>query len=273
MRDVPATLVRETSEEAVYLLSRAGRVHVEVRRAAAPLLWRDLEALPGESLVIEVPREESTLEGAMSSYDTGTGNIHGIAGPRMQLIADDPSAWSVTEYLPAKEKDGAFRIRATRPGQYHVYHHLIAEPKTYIYDGKTETYTAPTAAWEDPAKLRAGETAHLHDFAGDPLGKLNVQITDASGRPVEQATLRIRDRMSDSWRQVEENPAQLEQAGQRIPYPASVRIVAGRAVLPNIRSGWLEFAVETDVGPSYAYTMPVTLGQELRVMLPPGGAQ
>lgn len=274
VRDVPATLIRETSGEAVYLLSRAGRVHVEARRAASPTLWRDLEVGPGESLVIDVPRDEATIEGAMSSYDTGTGNIHGIAGPRIQLIADDPSAWSVTEYLPVKEKDGGFRIRGVPPGEYHVYHHLIAEPKTYVYDGKAQTYTAPTAAWGGvAAKLIAGETARLRDFAGDTLGNLSVRITDGAGRPVEQATLRIRDRMSDSWRQMEESPAQIEQAGQPIPYPASVRIVAGRAALPNIRSGWLEFAVETDAGPSYAYTMPVTLGQELQVTIPVGGAQ
>ena len=210
----------------------------------------------------------------MSSYDTGTGNIHGIAGPRMQLISDDPSGWSVTEYLPSKEKDGSFRIRGIPPGEYHVYHHLIGEPKTYTYDGRSTTYTVPTAAWGGvPVKVVAGATAKLSDFASNPLGNLNVRITDASGRPVELATLRIRDRMSDSWRQVEENPAQLEQAGHPIPYPASVRIVAGRAVLANIRSGWLEFAVETDAGPSYVFTMPVTLGRELQVTVPAGGAQ
>ncbi len=274
VRDVPATLIRETSEEAVYLLSRAGRVHIEMSRPAAPLLWRELEVRPGESLTVDVPHDEATIEGAMTSYETGIGNIHGIAGPRLQLIADDPSSWSVTDYLPAKEKDGTFRIRGIPPGNYHVYHHLIAEPKTYTFEGKTQTYTAPTSAWGGvPVKVIAGETAHLRDFASDPLGNLNVRILDASGRPLEQATIRIRDRMSDSWRQVEENPAQLEQAGQPIPYPASARIVAGRAMLPNIRSGWLEFAVETDAGPSYAYTMPVTLGQELQVTLPAGGAQ
>ena len=80
-------------------------------------------------------------------------------------------------------------------------------------------------------------------------------------------------RMSDSLCQVEEKPAQVLEVGHPIPYPATVRIVSGRAVLPNIRSGWLESALQTEAGRSYSYTLPVTLGQELQVTVPTGMVQ
>ena len=276
LRDVPATLVHETSEEAVYLLSRAGRMHIELRSAdpRSPILWRELDVRPGESPVIEGPREESTLKGAMSTFTPGFGNIHGIAGPRMQLIADSPSAWSLTVYLPTTEAGNSFTIAGVPPGEYHVYHHLIGQPKTYTYSGKTQTYVESIAAWGGvPLKLAPGETGQLRDFAGDSLGQLSVRVTDQGGRPIERATIRIRDRMSDSWRQFEENPAQVEQPGYPIPYPASARIMNGSAMLPNVRSGWLEYAIEMDAGPSYSFISPVTIGQELRVTVPTGVAR
>jgi hypothetical protein len=72
--DVPATLERESAREAVFLLSRAGKVHVEMRRASQTLsLWRDIEMRPGESAAIEVPSQEATLKGSMRSYDGGLG--------------------------------------------------------------------------------------------------------------------------------------------------------------------------------------------------------
>jgi hypothetical protein len=271
VRDVSATLVQETAQEAVYVLSRAGRMHVELRRTApgSPILWREIDFHPGESLVIDGPREDATLKGAMSTFIPGSGHVHGIAGPRMQLIADSPSEWSATFYIPSTEAGGGFTITGVPPGEYHVYHHLIGRPKTYTYNGRSETYMEPIAAWGGvPVKLVPGVTVQLRDFAEDSISQLIVRVTDQNGRPIERATIRIRDRMSDSWRQVEENPAQLEQAGYPIPYPASARVLNGSAVLPNIRSGWLEYAIETDTGPSYSYTSPVTLGQELRVIVP-----
>jgi hypothetical protein len=94
-------------------------------------------------------------------------------------------------------------------------------------------------------------------------------VTDAAGHPVEHATLRIRDRMSESWRQVEENPAQLEQAAHPIPYPAAARIVGGKATLPHIREGWLDLSVESDNGATFSFTVPVSPKRELTLTLPP----
>jgi hypothetical protein len=84
------------------------------------------------------------------------------------------------------------------------------------------------------------------------------------------ATLRIRDRMSESWRQVEENPAQLEQAAHAIPYPAAARIVGGRATLPHVREGWLDLFVESDDGPIFSFTVPINSKRDLSLTLPIG---
>ena len=201
---------------------------------------------------------------------------HGFAGPRLQLVADDPAAWSVTEYLPRRDfQDGEqrhhFTITGIPAGTYHLYQHLIGEAKTYTYGRVTTTYTAPIAAWGGvPVKLWVNSVTELKDFSEYPFDDLHVRVTDAKGRPVEHATLRIRDRMSESWRQVEENPAQLEQAAHPIPYPAAARIVGGRAILPRIREGWLELFVEYDTGAIFSFTVPVSPKGELSLTLPPG---
>lgn len=132
------------------------------------------------------------------------------------------------------------------------------------------TYTAPIAAWGGlPVQIKANSVTVLKDFSEYPLNDLQVRVIDAEGRPVEHATLRIRDRMSDSWRQVEENPAQLEQAEDPIPYPAAVRIVGGTATLPRIREGWLDLLVESDNGARFSFTVPVSPKRELSLRLPP----
>jgi hypothetical protein len=259
--DVPVTLLSQTPSEANYVVSRAGRVYISAQEERGPTLWRELDLQPGESKVIDVPRDQGTLQGKMSSYSTSEGSIHGFAGPRMQIIADDPSDWSVTVYLPNRANNGDFTIEGIPPGAYHVYHHLIGE--------KPGNYVIPKNAWGGvPVNVSPNATARLGDFAADRLGEIATRITDSSGRPIDNATLRIRDRMSDSWRQYEENPAVLEEPAHPIPYPPSRRIVGGQATLPSIRTGWLEFTVEMDTGVLFDYRSPVALGEELRVTVP-----
>src|SRR5262249_13333178 len=132
------------------------------------------------------------------------------------------------------------------------------------------TYMAPIAAWGGvPVPMEANTTTALKDFSEYPVNDVQVRVTDANGNCVEHATLRIRDRMSESWRQVEENPAQLEQAAHPIPYPAAARIAGGKAILPRIREGWLDLSVESDNGMTFSFTVPVSPKRELRLTLPP----
>jgi len=274
--EVTATREWESAGEETFALSRAGRIHVEARFNNRTLtFWRDIDLQPNQSTTILLPQVSATLKGAMRSYDGGLiRSDHGFAGPRMQLIADDPACWSVTEYLPERDaREGEARHRFTLSGlpagNYHLYQHLVGKQQTYSYAGRTTENTHPIAAWGGiPVKLEANRTTQLPDFIGYPLNDLQVCVNDPGGNPVEHATVRIRDRMSDSWRQVEENPAQLEQAAYPIPYPAAARIVAGMATLPRIREGWLELVVETDAGAIFSFTVPVSAGRELRLTLP-----
>jgi hypothetical protein len=265
--DVPATPMQSSELEDVYLLSRAGRMQVHIRRDGSPTLWREITVRPRESVIINAPRADATLE-APSNFDPGKGHVHGIAGPRMQLIADDPGGWSITEFIPQQTRGGTFVIRGIPPGDYHLHHHLFNGQVSYTFAGKSYTSTGTPAAWGGVAvHLVAGKTTRIASL-NTKLGMLNVKVSDAVGNPVNNATFRVRDRMSDSWRQIEENPAQVEQAGLPIPYPAAVRIIDGKLTLPQVRSGLLEFAVETDAGSTYSYALPVALGQELKVTVP-----
>lgn len=276
--EVSVTAVRDSTTEPVLALSYAGKWHVEVRAGDSTLsLWRDFDIQPSGSITLTVPQQMGTLKGSMHTYGGGLERSdHGFAGPRLQLIADDPTGWSVTEYLPRRDsRDGEqkhhFTLTGIPAGTYHLYQHLIGEAKTYTYGRETTTYTAPIAAWGGvPVKLEANSVTQLKDFSEYPLNDLQVRVTDAKGLPVEHATLRIRDRMSESWRQVEENPVQLEQAAHPIPYPAAARIVGGRATLPRVREGWLDLSVESDTGAIFSFTVPVSPKRELSLTLPSG---
>jgi hypothetical protein len=271
------TIVGASKTDPVLALSYAGKWHIEAQESNRTLrLWRDIDVQPGASITLALPKQLGSLKGSMRTYGGGLEvSLHGFAGPRLQLIADDPDGWSVTEYLPQRdyqegEQRHHFTLQGVPAGNYHLYQHLIGEPKTYTFGGKATTYTAPIAAWGGvPVHLEANAATTIKDFSEYPLENLQVYVTDAGGRPVEHATLRIRDRMSESWRQVEENPAQLEQAAQPIPYPAATRIVGGKATLPRIRAGWLDLSVESDNGKIFSLTVPVDPKRELSLTLPP----
>lgn len=274
--DAVAVPEKDSAREAVFLLSRTGKVHVEAGRNGQTFrLWRDIDVHPSESLTLDVPKGDAVLKGSMRTYDGGLGFAeHGWAGPRMQLIADDPQGWSVTEFLPARDgRDGTskdtFTTKELPSGAYHLYQHLIGKQETYTYDGKEHQYIAPVSAWGGiPVKLEPGGTTQLQDFVEYPFQALNVHVVDRIGRAIENATVRIRDRMSESWRQVEENPAQLEQAAHPIPYPPAARLAGGNATLPSVGTGWLDISVELDDGAVYGFTVPVSPPKELTLTVP-----
>lgn len=274
--EVGATALDESKTEPMIALSYAGKWHVEAQERGRTLsLWRDIEVQPGASMTLGLPTQMGTLKGSMRSYGGGIERSeHGFAGPRLQMIADEAAGWSVTEYLPKRdapdgEKKHHFTVAGIPAGNYHLFQHLIGEQKTYTHGRDTTTYTAPIAAWGGiPVHIEANSATVMKDFREYPFSDLQVRVIDADGHPVEHATLRIRDRMSEAWRQVEENPARLEEAAHPIPYPAAARIVSGRATLPRIREGWLDLAVESDEGPTFSFTVPVSPKRELSLTLP-----
>jgi hypothetical protein len=273
--DVAAVLERETQNQSVFRLSRAGRFHIQLTKAGRELsYWRTVAVSPGEELTIDAPQTEAALGGSMRTYDGGVGfSHHGWAGPRLELIADNPAAWSVTVFLPKRDGEHTFTLRDLPAGDYHLYQHLIGTPNSYKDDaGREHNYTIPLNAWGGiPAKLQANSTTKLKDFIEYPLQDLPVIVRDFRGQPVNGATLRIRDRMSESWRQVAEGPTTLSNAAHPIPYPPAIRIQEGRAVLPSIRAGMLELLVELDDGTVFPMTVDEDAPNPLTITLPSGG--
>lgn len=273
--DVAAVLESESSSESVFRLSRAGRFHVEVSRAGRDhTYWRMIDIAPGQTSTLDAPQAAATLQGSMRTYDGGIGfSHHGWAGPRLQLISDDPEGWSVTVYLPKRDGENTFTLRDLPSGDYHLYQHLIGKKVSYNGDkGQERSYTSPLDAWGGiPVKLSSSSVAKLADFIEYQYHDLPVVIQDEQGQPVRCGTLRIRDRMSDSWRQVAEGPTTLSNAAHPIPYPPAVRIQEGRATLPSVRPGWLELLVELDDG----RVLPATVGEDapnpLTIRLSPNG--
>lgn len=270
------TVVNESKTGTTVALSYAGRWHVEARlRNQSMSLWRDIDVQPGASISVAVPKETGTLKGSMRTYGGGLERSeHGFAGPRMQLIADHPNQWSVTEYIPPRdarqgEQKHHFTLAGIPAGDYHLYQHLIGESKNWIYGKLSEAYTSPIDAWGGiPVKLTAGATTQLRDFIEYPREDVHILVTDAKGNPVDHATVRIRDRMSESWRQIAENPFQLEQAAHPIPYPAAARLIGGQATLPRVREGWLDLFVELDSGAAFEFTATVSAKRRVTLTLP-----
>jgi hypothetical protein len=103
--EVDATAVRESKTEPILALSYAGKWHIEAQEGSRTLrLWRDIDIQPGASMTLVLPTESGTLKGSMRTYGGGLERSeHGFAGPRLQMIADDPADWSITEYLPQRD--------------------------------------------------------------------------------------------------------------------------------------------------------------------------
>ncbi len=261
----------ESPSQARYRLSRAGRFYVQAqRRNSQHSLWREIVVSPSQTVQVDVPQAEAVLSGSTRTY---SGDLlfshHGLAGPRLQLISDDPEGWSATVYLPQRKEDHTFTLPDLPSGDYHLYHHLIGRRVATQSSGREYHYTAPIDAWGGIAvTLQADHPAVLRDFIDYPYRDLQVTVLDRQGQPLEGATLRVRDRMSEAWRQVGEGPTTLAFASNPIPYPPAVRLENGRATLPSIRAGRLELLVEFDDGRVQPFVADVDPGTTLIIRIP-----
>lgn len=271
-RNVCAMLEKQTRREAVFRLLRTGKLHVELHRAGLNYsLWREIEAAPNETITLDAPQGGAVLRGSMRTYDGGKGySHHGWAGPRMELIAVDPSAWSVTVHMPPREGEHGFLLTDLPPGSYFLHQHLIGVWKSFKgASGEEMRYTEALHAWGGiPIALTTGQTTVLKDFIEYPFQDMSVTVLYADGSPVNEGLVRVRDRMSDAWRQIAEGPTTLKYASHPIPYPPAVRIRNARAVLPSIRAGRLDFQIELDDGVVYAFSRDVDPTEGITVKLP-----
>jgi hypothetical protein len=260
-----------TPTETVFVAPGPGRYQVNVSECnLTGNWWREVVLRAGAApMVLTIPTARASLKGSMRAFPAGAEiGHHGTAGPRMQLIADDPEAWSVTIGFPDREGATGYLLKSLPVGRYHVMQHLIGEQKS---SGNLK-YTETMNAWGGiEVALEAGKTAELRDFMDYPQGPLAVMIEDENGRPLEGATLRVIDRMSSSWNRVATGGTTLSNASYPIPPPAAARIVSGRAELPLVRRGLLEVDIERDDGFVTPFRVMLREGETLRLRMPASG--
>ncbi|MEW6743964.1 MAG: carboxypeptidase-like regulatory domain-containing protein [Planctomycetota bacterium] len=245
------------------------------RRGLGFSLAHELDLAPGDRRSLELPPLDGTLKASMNTYNGGKGySHHGWAGPRLILLSDredrDASGWDVIVSLPKRQEGDTFLLEHLPAGPFHAFQHLIGEVQSWTDEkGEQHEFSQPKDAWGGvPVMMEPGEVTEIEDFASHELGELTVEIKDRAGKPVHDATLSIRDRMSEAWQQVIRGGSTYGFALDPIPLPPAVRIEAGVAKLPSIRSGRLELVVSLDQGMVFTCTRDVELKRTLALVLP-----
>ncbi len=267
--DQPAVEQAKSPREFVFQASHAGKFVVDVapRFPQRRMLFREIDLAPGAHVILNVPGGQGSLNAGLRTYLPDLDrSIHGIAGPRILLLAQSPEQWSVIEDLPLPQPTPGnvarrFLLGTLPAGAYHVHQHLTGLTSTTEGVRRNQ----PTYAWGGiPVTIPATGTQSLPDFSDFATGSLLVRLTDAQGRPVEHATLRLRDRLWEITRQYP-NPTD---PSDEIPPPPAVRVQGGQATLPDVRSGQLELIVELDSGRVYHFTVTASLRETLTLVLP-----
>ena len=228
------------------------------RRSVDHLFFTEVDLEPGKMPELELPRLDAALDGSMR-YEGDLGfNHHGVAGPRMMLIAaDGPDAgWNVVNFLPerlAREGPdrGRFVLDYLPAGHYHLVHHL-----------------GNGTAWAGrPVALRRGRTAAVRELGTAERGKWTVEVVDREGRPVTNRILRIRDRMHEAWAAYTEIPTTGVYAADPIPIPPAVRLRGRPVVFESIRAGWLELVLNDPAGPARHYYRKAVPGRSYTLVV------
>ena len=267
-----AEMESQEAGEVVLRLSTPGTVQIVCAREALPhLLLREVTLAPGEDRTLTIPPLTSSLKGSMKTYHGGKGfSHHGWAGPRLIMLADEEEGWSVIVNLPKREANDSFEISSVLAGDFHVYQHLIGEPAAHaevVHEGAGSN--RPSDAWGGiPVRLLPNQATALKDFDEYARGLLRVFIRDWNGLPLDGATLSVRDRMSEAWRQVKNSASSLANADDPIPYPPAVRVAGGVAELPSIRAGRLELRLVVDDGRAFDMARDIDPEKRLEIRLP-----
>ena len=233
--------------------------------------FTEVELASAEQRVLEMPSLDATLEGTMTYHLPRSDRIaghHGVASPRMILVAADGAAsgWNVILSMPQSDGgesvdgEGGGRRRFTIPrlpaGDYHLFHHL----NEYRYRGDRPIWGGLEVS------LLAGETTTIAGLDIADLGTLSVQVVDAEGRPVHAKLLRIRDRMHEAWAAFTDLPTTGAGAADPIPLPPTARLVGEPVTFQPVRAGWLELVLDEPAGPAKHYLRRVEPGTTLRLV-------
>ncbi|MEW6747818.1 MAG: hypothetical protein AB1486_34275 [Planctomycetota bacterium] len=242
----------------------------------SPLVLHHRVELKGdERREIVLPPLNSQLQGSFATY-SGDGSIfHGVAGPRFVMLSArdaETLGWDVTVHLPRKRGNGdpSFELGPLPAGTYHVYQHLVTEAPSYSQPSRAlRSPLWRTHAWGGiPVTLKEHATTTLRDFCEYPVGELDVSVRRASGKPLNDAVVQVRDPMYEGWLTTLHSGSTLAFAIDPILPPPAVRLENGKARLPAIRAGRLELWIELDDGRILACTRDVDPREALVIELP-----
>jgi hypothetical protein len=262
-REPWASVEAPSDDVRVLRLSGTGlfQIHLGAKRGSLDhVLFREIEVAAGETLEIEVPPLEATLRGTMKRFRGDLGfSHHGVAGPRLLLLpapgAEGSAGWGVVCDMPPRlepKAEGRFELSRLPPGPAILFHHLSGSRH---WGGSS-------------VDLRAGETTDVGELAEPAARDLEVTLLDPEGRPVREATLRIRDRMHEAWHAFTEIPTTGVYASDPIPIPPATRIEGAFATLPSVRAGWLEVEVELEAERTFSGVRRVDPEKGLTLRLP-----
>ena len=249
----------ETSRRLRFAGSGRWLVYVAAeRRSIDHLFFVEVDLEAGETPELELPPLDAALEGSMGYEGDLDFNHHGVAGPRMMLIAADGSdaGWNIVNYLPERlAREGPDRARfvldGLPAGDYHLVHHLGERP-----------------AWAGvPVSLRRGRAAVVAELGSEEGGEWTVEVVDREGRPVVDRILRIRDRMHEAWAAYTEIPTTGVYATDPIPIPPAARLRGEPVSFESIRSGWVELVLDDPAGSARHYLRKAEPGTKLTLVV------
>lgn len=266
----PRSAAREVIVEAdadgetrVLALPGSGRwlVHAHAGWELGIGLFTAVELQAGERREIELPRLDASLEGSVTYRLDTDGRVarHGVAGPRMTLLAvpGEGHGWNVVSGAvaapsPSDAGERSFVLERVPAGKYYLFHHL----------GERNAWGGLRVSLEEGTSTSVGVLGRR------AVGSLAVEVVDRDGRPLTGAVLRIRDRMHEAWSTfVAHEASDLVFAANPIPPPPAARLSGQRVTFDAIRSGGLELEVDDPAGPVRHYLRNVEHGRMLRLVV------
>ena len=260
----PQVTIEQRSEvEFALTFPAAGRwqVHIASQRGALDFrLFREVNLATGDRLRLEIPALESGLRGSMRMFDADLDELsyHGYGGPRLCLLnaSGADRGWSVLCYTPPRvgpDSGGRFSLPHLPVGRYLAFDHLSLDE----------------AGWGGSAiELGAGQATTIADFADHPIGAIRIDVVDPAGEPLRNATLHIRDRCYESWRDAASQPGDRSFATHHLPAPANYRLSGASVLVEGVRAGWLELEVDVRAGVTHRFLESFELGETVTLTLP-----
>ncbi|MEM6674254.1 MAG: carboxypeptidase-like regulatory domain-containing protein [Planctomycetota bacterium] len=206
---------------------------------------------------LELPALACVLEGAMPDFDADVRRLshHGVAGPRLLLLAETPGDedldWSVMAHAPSRiegSKHG-FRLQRLPAGRYLLQDHLRETLSSFPGSGVW-------GGWR--IRLAPDAPTDVSDLERGTQRSAGLRVTRADGTPVTDAVVSVVDPLSDAWWAF----ARLPTTGSLAMYPLPGRFALrldddGRCRLPRVWRDAIVLECTIDDGPRVTATLAI----------------